>query len=142
MAGTRTPCRLHGAANARLAANEAGSGVMAVERMNCALTDATVKTYHDPVTHDLKEHLQAFLMASHVAKRLNTLSGIPVKRLLAQLTKGASHIDCERTLLVVKISIEEIGWDCNPRFDHRQASAWTENVTDFGQEFSGPGQVV
>jgi hypothetical protein len=47
-----------------------------VERMNCTLTDATVKTSHYQ-THDrLKAHLQAFLMAYNFAKRLKTLHGL------------------------------------------------------------------
>ena len=40
------------------------------------LTDATVKAYPDQTNHYLKQHLQAFLMAFHVAKRLNPLNGL------------------------------------------------------------------
>jgi transposase InsO family protein len=47
-----------------------------VERMNRTLKDATVKKYHDQPHHHLKEHLQAFLMAYNIAKRLKTLQGL------------------------------------------------------------------
>jgi hypothetical protein len=47
-----------------------------VARMNRTLNDATVKTYHDQTHHDLKAHLQAFLLAYNVAKRRKTLKGL------------------------------------------------------------------
>jgi transposase InsO family protein len=47
-----------------------------VERMNRTLKDATVKTYHYQTHGHLKEHLQAFLMAYNIAKRLKTLKGL------------------------------------------------------------------
>jgi transposase InsO family protein len=47
-----------------------------VERMNRTLKDATVKTYHYQTHDHLKAHLQAFLMASNIAKRLKTLKGL------------------------------------------------------------------
>jgi transposase InsO family protein len=47
-----------------------------VERMNRTLKDATVKKYYYQTHHHLKEHLQAFLMAYNVAKRLKRLKGL------------------------------------------------------------------
>jgi transposase InsO family protein len=47
-----------------------------VERMNRTLKDATVKRYHYGTHAQLKEHLQAFLMAYNFAKRLKTLRGL------------------------------------------------------------------
>jgi len=47
-----------------------------VERMNRTLKDATVKRYHYGTHVQLKEHLQAFLMAYNFAKRLKTLRGL------------------------------------------------------------------
>jgi transposase InsO family protein len=46
------------------------------ECMNRTLKDATVKKYHYQAHHHLKEHLQAFLMAYNIAKRLKTLKGL------------------------------------------------------------------
>jgi hypothetical protein len=46
-----------------------------VERMNRTLKEATVRKYYDE-THDLKEHLYAFLRAYNFAKRLKTLKGL------------------------------------------------------------------
>jgi Integrase core domain len=47
-----------------------------VERMNRTLKEATVKTYYYQTHQHLKEHLYAFLMAYHFAKRLKTLRGL------------------------------------------------------------------
>jgi transposase InsO family protein len=47
-----------------------------VERMNRTLKDATVNRYHYGTHRQLKEHLQAFLMAYNFAKRLKTLRGL------------------------------------------------------------------
>jgi transposase-like protein len=47
-----------------------------VERMNRTLKEATVKRYHYGTHAQLKEHLQAFLMAYNFAKRLKTLRGL------------------------------------------------------------------
>ena len=44
-----------------------------VERMNRTLKDATVKRYHYGTRTQLKEHVQAFLMAYNFAKRLKML---------------------------------------------------------------------
>jgi hypothetical protein len=46
-----------------------------VERMSRTRKDAVVKKYHYQTAHHLKAHLQAFLMAYNVAKRLKTLTG-------------------------------------------------------------------
>jgi hypothetical protein len=47
-----------------------------VERMNRTLKEATVKKYHDQTDQHRKAHLQAFLMAYNLAKRLKTLRGL------------------------------------------------------------------
>lgn len=47
-----------------------------VERMNRTLKDATVKRYYYQTHQQLKEHMQAFLMAYNFAKRLKTLWGL------------------------------------------------------------------
>lgn len=47
-----------------------------VERMNRMIKEATVKRYHDGSHDELKQHLQAFLMAYNFAKRLKTLKGL------------------------------------------------------------------
>jgi Integrase core domain len=47
-----------------------------VERMNRTLKEATVKRYYYQTHQQLKERLQAFLMAYNFAKRLKTLRGL------------------------------------------------------------------
>ena len=47
-----------------------------VERMNRTLKEATVKRYHYGTHVQLKEHIQAFLMAYNFAKRLKSLRGL------------------------------------------------------------------
>jgi hypothetical protein len=47
-----------------------------VERMNQTLKDATVKRCYYQTHQQLKEHMQAFLMAYNFAKRLKTLRGL------------------------------------------------------------------
>lgn len=47
-----------------------------VERMNRTIKEATVYRYHYQTTHELNEHLQAFLLAYNQAKRLKTLRGL------------------------------------------------------------------
>lgn len=47
-----------------------------VERMNRTLKEATVKRYYYETHDHLKEHLYAFLMAYHFAKRLKTLKAL------------------------------------------------------------------
>ena len=47
-----------------------------VERMNRTLKDATVKKYYYQTHHNLKAHLQAFLMTYNFAKRLKPLKGL------------------------------------------------------------------
>ena len=47
-----------------------------VERMNRTLKEATVNRYHYGTHAQLKEHVQAFLMAYNFAKRLKTLRGL------------------------------------------------------------------
>jgi transposase InsO family protein len=48
-----------------------------VERINRTLKEATVKRYHYGTHSQLKEHVQAFLMAYNFAKRLKTLRVCP-----------------------------------------------------------------
>jgi hypothetical protein len=48
-----------------------------VARMHRALKAATVKPYHDQSHDHLQAPLQAFLLASHFATRLKTLTGLP-----------------------------------------------------------------
>ena len=47
-----------------------------VERMNRTRKDATVKQSSDQTHHPLNAHLQAFLMADHLAKRRKPLKGL------------------------------------------------------------------
>jgi len=47
-----------------------------VERMNRTLKEATVKRYHYGSHAQLKEHIQAFLVAYNFAKRLKSLRGL------------------------------------------------------------------
>ena len=47
-----------------------------VERMNRTIKDATVKRYHYGSHKQLKEHMQAFMMACNFARRLKTLKGL------------------------------------------------------------------
>lgn len=47
-----------------------------VERMNRTLKDATVYRYYYDTHQQLQEHLQTFLMAYNLAKRLKTLDGL------------------------------------------------------------------
>jgi transposase-like protein len=47
-----------------------------VERMNRTLKEATVKCYYYDSHHQLKIHLQSFLMAYNFARRLKTLKGL------------------------------------------------------------------
>jgi hypothetical protein len=74
--------------------------------------------------------------------KLERNSYIAIQSLLAHLPKGTAHIDCERTILVVKIAIEEVGEDGNLQFNHHYASARLENATGLSQECQGLGQVV
>jgi transposase InsO family protein len=55
-----------------------------VERMNRTLKDATVKRYYYQTHQQLKEHLQAFLMAYNFAKRLKTLRGLTPYQFICQ----------------------------------------------------------
>lgn len=55
-----------------------------VERMNRTLKDATVKRYYYKTHQQLKEHLQAFLMAYNFAKRLKTLRGLTPYQFICQ----------------------------------------------------------
>ena len=47
-----------------------------VERMNRTLKEATVHRYYYDSHHQLREHLQTFLLAYNLAKRLKTLRGL------------------------------------------------------------------
>ena len=47
-----------------------------VERMNRTIKDATVKRYHYGSYEQLREHMQAFMMAYNFAKRLKALKGL------------------------------------------------------------------
>ena len=47
-----------------------------VERFNRTIKEATVQRYHYQSTTQLNEHLQAFLLAYHRAKRLKRLCGL------------------------------------------------------------------
>jgi transposase InsO family protein len=59
-----------------------------VERMNRTLKEATVQRYHYETHAQLKEHLQAFLMAYNFAKRLKTLGGLtPYEHICKARTK-------------------------------------------------------
>lgn len=55
-----------------------------VERMNRTLKEATVKRYYYQTHQQLKEHLQAFLMAYNFAKRLKTLRGLTPYQFICQ----------------------------------------------------------
>jgi transposase InsO family protein len=55
-----------------------------VERRNRTLKDATVKRYYYQTHLQLKEHLQAFLMAYNFAKRLKTLRGLTPYQFICQ----------------------------------------------------------
>jgi transposase InsO family protein len=62
-----------------------------VERLNRTLKEATVRRYHYETTAQLNEHLQAFLLAYHHAKRLKTLRGLtPHEFVCAQHRKTPS----------------------------------------------------
>jgi len=47
-----------------------------VERLNRTIKEATVPRYHYQTTDELNQHLHAFLLAYHHAKRLKTLRGL------------------------------------------------------------------
>lgn len=49
-----------------------------VERMNRTLKEATVKRYHYASHSQLREHIQTFVNAYNLAKRLKTLKGLTV----------------------------------------------------------------
>ena len=55
-----------------------------VERMNRTLKDATVYRYYYDTHQQLQEHLQTFLMAYNLAKRLKTLGGLTPYEFICQ----------------------------------------------------------
>jgi transposase InsO family protein len=55
-----------------------------VERMNRTLKDATVYRYYYDTHQQLQEHLQTFLMAYNLAKRLKTLAGLTPYEFICQ----------------------------------------------------------
>lgn len=55
-----------------------------VERMNRTLKEATVHRYHYESHQQLQEHLQTFLMAYNLAKRLKTLHGLTPYEFICQ----------------------------------------------------------
>ena len=69
-----------------------------VERMNRTIKDATVKLYQYQTTAQLKDHLQAFLLAYNHAKRLKTLNGLtPHQFVCAEWHKNKSAFSQEPT---------------------------------------------
>jgi transposase InsO family protein len=56
-----------------------------VERMNRTLKEATVKRYHYGTHAQLKEHVQAFLMAYNFAKRLKSLRGLTAYQYICKI---------------------------------------------------------
>jgi hypothetical protein len=56
-----------------------------VERMNRTIKDATVKKYYYQSHHELKQHLQTFLMAYNFAKRLKALKGLTVYEYICKI---------------------------------------------------------
>lgn len=81
-----------------------------VERFNRTLQEATVQRYHYQTTHQLSEHLPAFLLApNHYnhAKRLKTLRGLPPTKL--------SVLSGRRTPLCLPATHPNSLWDCTPR---------------------------
>lgn len=55
-----------------------------VERMNRTLKDATVHRYHYDTHQHLQEHLQTFILAYNLAKRLKTLGGLTAYEYICQ----------------------------------------------------------
>ena len=55
-----------------------------VERMNRTLKEATVHRYYYDTHQQLQEHLQTFMMAYNLAKRLKTLSGLTPYKYICQ----------------------------------------------------------
>ena len=69
-----------------------------VERVNRTIKDATVKLYHYQTTAQLKDHLQALLLAYNHAKRLKTLNGLmPHQFVCAEWHKNKSAFSQEPT---------------------------------------------
>ena len=68
-------CRDNGIDHRLTTTNHPGTNGQ-VERMNRTLKEATVRRYDYETHNHLKEHLHAFLMADHFAKRLKTLKGL------------------------------------------------------------------
>jgi transposase InsO family protein len=56
-----------------------------VERMNRTIKGATVKKYYYQSHHELKQHLQTFLMAYNFAKRLKALKGLTVYEYICKI---------------------------------------------------------
>jgi hypothetical protein len=52
--------------------------------MNRTLKEATVQRYYYDTHQQLQEHLQAFLMAYNLAKRLKTLNGLTPYEFICQ----------------------------------------------------------
>jgi IS30 family transposase len=55
-----------------------------VERMNRSLKDATVHRYHYDTHQQLQEHLDTFILAYNLAKRLKTLGGLTPHEYICQ----------------------------------------------------------
>ena len=73
-----------------------------VERMNRTIKEATVKRFHYQSTDELNEHLQAFLLAYHHAKRLKTLRGLtPHEFVCAQWQKNPTIFTRDPTHLTL-----------------------------------------
>ena len=62
-----------------------------VERMNRTLKDATVKRYHYETHDQLVQHLQTFLMAYNLARRLKTLHGLTPYEYICQKWQDESE---------------------------------------------------
>ena len=77
-----------------------------VERMNRTLKEAPVRRDHYATTQQLNEHLHAFLLAYHHAKRLKTLRGLtPREFVCVQWQKNSTIFTRDPTQLTLGLYI-------------------------------------